>query len=192
MFTLMVSLNRATSCGTRAMARRIAIALVLTPLTALWVWAAVGFAFLGGPSPAILPLYLGYSLAMSVVMTGLSWAIFGRRAPAAASASPSRPRFLERLPFRLQDAELYAVEAEDHYLRARTSKGSELILMRFSDALAEIEGIEGAQSHRSWWVAKAGIADVRRSGRAVLVLKDGAEAPVSRTHAKALRGLGWL
>lgn len=177
----------------RPTVRRIAIALALTPLTAVWVWAAVGFAFLGGPHLPMLPTYLGYSLGMSVVMTALSWAIFGRRSGAPEAPPEARARFLERLPFRLQGGELYAVEAEDHYLRARTSKGSELILMRFSDALPELEGIEGAQTHRSWWVAKAGIADLRRSdGRAVLVLKDGAEAPVSRTHARTLRSLGWL
>ncbi len=177
----------------RPVVRRIAIALVLTPLTALWVWAAVGFAFLGGPRLPVLPHYLGYSLGMSVVMTVLSWAIFGGRKAATIAASPSPPRFLERLPFRLQGADLYAVEAEDHYLRARTSKGSELILMRFTDALAELDGIEGAQTHRSWWVARAGIADLRRAdGRTVLLLKDGSEAPVSRTHARRLRELGWL
>ena len=175
----------------RPTVRRISIGVAMTPLTALWVWSAIGFAFLGGPKLSWLPGYLGYAAVMATAMTALSWAIFGRKRTARETPPPG-PRFLERLPFRLQDAELYAVEAEDHYLRARTSKGSELILMRFSDALAELEGLEGAQSHRSWWVAKAGIADVRRSGRAVLVLKDGAEAPVSRTHAKALRELGWL
>ncbi len=180
----------------RPQIRRVTIALVLSPLTALWVWAAVGFAFLGGPSLSFLPRYLGYSFGMSVVMTALSWAIFGRRTesrPAAPPAPPPGAKFLERLPFRLRDAELYAVEAEDHYLRVRTSRGSDLILMRLSDARSELEGIEGAQTHRSWWVAKGGIADVRRTdGRAILVLKDGAEAPVSRAHARTLRELGWL
>ena len=176
--------------------RRIVIGIVLTPLIALWIWAIVGFAFLGGPRLAALPLYLGYSMGMSLVMTALSWAIFGRRAPVPAGPSVlSDPasRFMERLPFRLREAELYAVEAEDHYLRVRTSQGSELILLRLCDAVAELDGVEGAQTHRSWWVAKAGIADVKRAdGRAVLVLKDRSEAPVSRSNARAMRELGWL
>ena len=37
------------------------------------------------------------------------------------------------------------MEAEDHYLRLHTSKGQDLILMRLSDAIAELEGIEGAR-----------------------------------------------
>ena len=93
---------------------------------------------------------------------------------------------------KLRGAALYAVEAEDHYLRVHTDRGSDLILMRLSDAVSELEGIEGAQTHRSWWVAKDAVADVSRGdGRATLVLKDGAHAPVSRTFARALRAEGW-
>ena len=174
--------------------RRIAIGVVMIPLIGGWIWLVMGFLFLHGPKLSMLPVTLGYSAIMSVVMTVLSWAIYGRRATAQPPDAAPRPtKLLERLPFRLRDAELYAVEAEDHYLRVRTSKGSELILLRLSDAIAELEGVEGAQTHRSWWVAKAGVADVRRSdGRATLILKDGAEAPVSRTHAKGLREAGWL
>ena len=85
------------------------------------------------------------------------------------------------------------MEAEDHYLRLHTSKGQDLILMRLSDAVAELEGIEGAQVHRSWWVARDAIADaVRGDGRATLTLKDGAEVPVSRTYARLLRERDWI
>ena len=88
---------------------------------------------------------------------------------------------------------MHAVEAEDHYLRLHTSRGQDLILMRLSDAIAELEGIEGAQTHRSWWVAKGAVEDARRGdGRAVLSLKGGVEAPVSRAYAKALREAGWF
>ncbi len=111
----------------------------------------------------------------------------------AALAGEPPPRFLERLPLKLRGAEIYAVEAEDHYLRIRTDRGSDLILMRLSDAVTELEGIEGARTHRSWWVAKAAVIDVRRSdGRALLKLKDGAEAPVSRSHARTLRQQSWF
>jgi len=177
----------------RPLMRRVAVGAAMAPLSGLWIWSAVGFAFLGGPKLRDLPAYLGYALIMAAAMTVLSWAIFRSRASTAATPSPPPPKFMERLPFRLRDAELYAVEAEDHYLRVRTSKGSDLILMRLSDALAELQGLDGAQTHRSWWVARAGVADVRRSdGRAVLALKDGAEAPVSRTQAKVLREMGWI
>jgi hypothetical protein len=178
----------------RPLIRRVAIGVVLALLAAVWIWLAVGFTLTGGPKLAWLPLTFGYALVMSVVMSFLSWAIFRpRRQDAAAPMAARSEKFMERLPFRLRDAELYAVEAEDHYLRVRTSKGSDLILLRFSDALSELKGVDGVQIHRSWWAARAGVGDVKRSeGRVTLVLKDGAEAPVSRTYAKALRELGWL
>jgi DNA-binding LytR/AlgR family response regulator len=132
--------------------------------------------------------------ASTLVMTALAFLV--RRHPtqthAAAPDAPA-PKFLARLPPRLAGAELYAVEAEDHYLRLHTSQGQDLILMRLTDAIDELEGLEGARTHRSWWVAKAAVADAERlDGRAVLTLKDGAEAPVSRAFAKGLRSAGWF
>ncbi|MDB5437528.1 MAG: response regulator of the LytR/AlgR family [Phenylobacterium sp.] len=116
-----------------------------------------------------------------------------RRTGAATPASSEPPKFLDRLPLKLRGAEVWAVEAEDHYLRLHTSKGQGLILMRLADAVAELEGIEGAQVHRSWWIARDAITDARRGdGRATLTLKDGAEVPVSRTYAGQLRQRGWI
>ena len=103
------------------------------------------------------------------------------------------PRFLSRLPAKLSGAALFAVEAEDHYLRLHTSKGQDLILMRLSDALPELEGIEGARTHRSWWVARSAVVSAERAeGRATLTLADGTEAPVSRSYLKPLREAGWF
>jgi DNA-binding LytR/AlgR family response regulator len=119
--------------------------------------------------------------------------LVARRFDVVTSASSQPPKFLERLPLKLRGAEVWAVEAEDHYLRLHTSKGQDLILMRLSDAVPELQGIEGAQVHRSWWVARAAITDaVRGDGRATLTLKDGAEVPVSRPYARLLRQSGWL
>jgi DNA-binding LytR/AlgR family response regulator len=42
-------------------------------------------------------------------------------------------------------------------------------------------------------VAKGAVADAKRyDGRAVLTLKNGVEAPVSRSYAAALRDAGWF
>jgi DNA-binding LytR/AlgR family response regulator len=189
------STGRIAWLAKRPLARQSAIALMMTPLTAVWVWAVVGFAFFRRPWLPLLPIYLVYAFGMSVAMAALSWVVFHPRRFRAEPepAPPPAARFLDRLPLRLREADLYAVEADDHYLKVRTSRGAELILMRLSDALAELDGADGLQTHRSWWVARAGIADVRRrDGRTVLLLKDGSEAPVSRTYAKAPRDAGWL
>lgn len=96
--------------------------------------------------------------------------------------------FLARLPHRYHSSELYAVSAEDHYLKVHTSLGQELILMRLSDAVKELSGADGMQTHRSWWVARVGIAEsISQSGKRSLLLKSGEIAPVSRSFTKAVR-----
>ena len=113
----------------------------------------------------------------------------------AATTRPADgpPRFIDRIPPKLRGAEVWAVQAEDHYLRLHTSRGQDLILMRLSDAVAELEGLDGAQVHRSWWVSRAAVRGVQRGdGRATLTLPDGHEVPVSRSHARRLRAAGWL
>jgi hypothetical protein len=173
--------------------------LVMSALyTGIVVWATHLLA--GGRSdfdrmslPMALVSAFPYVFLISVMMGTLNLLVHRpfRQTHAAAPGDPA-PRFLDRLPLKLHGAELYAVQAEDHYLRLHTSRGSDLILMRLSDAIAELEGLEGAQTHRSWWVAKGAVADVRRAdGRATLKLKDGAEVPVSRTYARLLRQADW-
>jgi hypothetical protein len=173
--------------------------LLAVPVTVL-VWFLSALFFPQHPSIDLkgLPQIFLYVLLVSVIMTAINYlaADRARRAAAITHAAPpggAPPKFLERLPVKLRGGELYAVEAEDHYLRLHTSKGSDLILMRLADAVAELDGLEGAQTHRSWWVAKAAVADARRSdGRGTLTLKNGLEAPVSRSYAGALRDAGWF
>ena len=176
----------------------VALTLVMTPVVFLATRAAFG----GGWSWLDLLLFAPPVFLVSCVMTTLNvLTIRARTTPAAPAmglaeapaALPDPVRFLERLPPRLRGAEIYAVEAEDHYLRVHTDRGSDLLLLRLADAVTELDGIEGAQCHRSWWVARSAVADVKRGdGRAVLTLKDGSQAPVSRTFAPALREAGWF
>lgn len=168
--------------------------LMFAPM-GLVVWCGVNLAAppQGDPPLRAIPGYIGVSFVTSLFFCLLvAW--FRRLAPPeAAAASPPPPKFLERLPLKLRGAEVWAVEAEDHYLRLHTSKGQDLILMRLADAVAELEGIEGLQVHRSWWVAHDAIVDAKRGdGRATLTLKDGAQVPVSRTYAGELRSRGWI
>lgn len=116
-------------------------------------------------------------------------------APRAVARAPAAgpPAFLKRVPARLTGGELYAVSAEDHYLRVHTSRGDDLILMRLSDAIGELAPLEGLRVHRSWWVARAGVERVRRDGeKLILVLRSGAEAPVARGNVRVLKDAGWI
>lgn len=113
-------------------------------------------------------------------------------APATLPPAVSGSRFLDRLPPEL-GSELIALEMEDHYVRAHTALGSELVLLRMRDAVEELDGIAGEQVHRSWWVARGAVADVKREGRNIrLVLDNGMEAPVARANVTPLKKAGWF
>lgn len=168
-------------------------ALVIAGPITLLVWV-VNERLLNSPVPvrALTQLFVSVAL-VTVIMTAVNILAARTRAEPVIVKAPAPPRFLERLPVKLRGADIWAVESEDHYLRLHTSKGQDLILLRLADAVAELEGIEGAQVHRSWWVARDAIADARRGdGRATLTLKDGSAVPVSRTYAKLLRDRGWI
>ncbi|MFT3722349.1 MAG: LytTR family DNA-binding domain-containing protein [Hyphomonadaceae bacterium] len=141
-----------------------------------------------------------YVIALSAVMTSLAWIVEKWRTgmlvaapvPAVPATAPAGSAFTERLPVKFRSAQVYAVSAEDHYLRVHTSLGETMILMRLADAVRELASLEGLQTHRSWWVAKQGLADASKGdGKVTLKLKSGAEAPVSRTYQKAVKDAGW-
>lgn len=171
------------------------LTLTISGPLAVMVWAITSRFFDDDRSISLahLPDFLMPVLVVTGAISALN--VFLARTPvqthaAAPGAKPAR--FIDRLPFKLRGAAIRAVQSEDHYLRIHTDRGSDLILMRLSDALVELEGLEGAQTHRSWWVAKDAVRGVSRGdGRATLTLDGGLAAPVSRRFAKALRAAGW-
>jgi DNA-binding LytR/AlgR family response regulator len=77
---------------------------------------------------------------------------------------------------------------EDHYTVVTTTRGRQLVLLRFSDALREIGASDGVQTHRSHWVATDHVERWARSnGRFVVRLKTGTEVPVSRGYSESVR-----
>jgi hypothetical protein len=112
--------------------------------------------------------------------------------PPSAVVHPDAPpvfpaALLARLPERL-GRDIVALEAEDHYLRVHTPLGSDLLLMRLSDAVGSIDSRLGAQVHRSWWVARGAVAEVVKDGqRTRLRLTSGLSVPVGRTYMAAAR-----
>lgn len=141
-----------------------------------------------------LPTLFGLVWVISAAITGIGFmmerSILAPPPHAPEGAGPVET-FLSRLPLKYRQADLYAVSSEDHYLRVHTSVGEELILMRLADAIRELDGADGLQVHRSWWVAKSGVTDARREGSKLsLVLNSGKEAPVSRTYMAAVKEAG--
>lgn len=185
---------------------------ISAPMTAVVLAGSVlVFGFAPADANSLANFYL-IVLAITAVLTALSYAL-GRPAAARARAddrlapadpaplaapsepmsAPARPRLADRLPPALRAATIDALEAEDHYLRVHTDAGSDLVLMRMGDAIAEMDAVEGARTHRSWWVRRAAVTAVDRAdGRATLTLRGGLKVPVSRTQARELAALGWF
>lgn len=142
--------------------------------------------------PETLWLFLGNTFLLSgACLAAFIGPILDRALEPAVGAAPvpSPTSFLARLPLRLRTAELWALKAEDHYLRAITSGGEALIRMRLADAIKELTGVDGVRCHRSWWIARTSVADVRRAdGRLrTVLLPNGLEVPVSRAGARILK-----
>ena len=94
----------------------------------------------------------------------------------------SPPEFLRRLSPE-NSGTLWALSSERHYVRVWTDAGSELLLMRLSDAMDQCSHLDGVQLHRSHWINRPGLDRVvRRSGKLEVVLANGESLPVSRSH----------
>jgi DNA-binding LytR/AlgR family response regulator len=79
---------------------------------------------------------------------------------------------------------------QDHYVEVTTSRGSAMVLIRFSDAVGELAGYPGAQVHRSHWVASGQAKRLLRDkDRRMIELVDGRRLPVSRPYLDDARKL---
>ena len=127
------------------------------------------------------PLACGYAMTVGPPRPSV------KAAEPPPQPSDTRSDLLSRLPPQL-GRELLALQMEDHYVRAHTSRGSVLILIPLRQAVAELAGIPGMKVHRSWWVARDAVTGAVQDGRNLrLRLKNGLEAPVSRMHVAAVR-----
>lgn len=98
----------------------------------------------------------------------------------------------DRLPHKIGQT-LISVSAEDHYTKVTTTKGSELLLMRFSDAVNELNAYDGLRVHRSHWVSRAAVKRAHRdNGRVVIDLTNRVQIPVSRSFIPDLKSHGLL
>jgi DNA-binding LytR/AlgR family response regulator len=123
----------------------------------------------------------------SAVISTFTRSLAAETAPSIEPAAARRPTLLDRLPLEVR-GRITHLSVQDHYVEVRTEKGRHLILMRLSDAIAETDGIDGMQVHRSHWVARSAVQrTTRRAGRLYLRLHDGEEIPVSRSYMKTVR-----
>jgi DNA-binding LytR/AlgR family response regulator len=157
------------------------------------VWLADALVTGGGPGIGTLAAYVAPSVIGVTVAVNAYIEVQERREPAAFVApqdasGPAVPTVLQsKLPHHL-GREIVALRAQDHYLEVTTAKGRCMVLMRLGDAVRDLEGLNGMQVHRSWWINLAHIARVEKGANGPeVVLSTGARVPVGRSYRAAFR-----
>ena len=180
----------------RFWARVLVVSLVATPPVTLFIYA-LNASILDLPRrPWLMPQLAWQVLLVMVLVMALRALLWRRVVETRTIVMPPLPEaeraFRLRLSARRRAARLIAVEAEDHYVRVHTDSGSELLSMRFSEALDELALAHGYRLHRSWWAAADALEGVRwKRGGGEVRLAGGLVAPVSRSCATALKAAGW-
>ena len=152
-----------------------------TTLTSIWQDVA-RFLFVNVPGVII---WVGLNL---LFIAKLGFPFYGVRRPvetstAVAPAALELPDFC-RAAGVLALEDLWAISAEEHYLRLRGGFGTRMIRHSFGAALEQLPGGLGLRVHRSHWVG-FGHGEVVEDARGVR-LADGTVIPVSSSYRQAV------
>lgn len=169
--------------------------VIIAPAIKLWMYFTPANTVMQPSLLELMLLVFSLSLGLSSLRRSVSPELY---APSDAAklqpAVPEQrvPRLLQRLEHTERGA-LLAISVRDHYVDVQTSAGVVSLLMRLSDAMAETEPVEGAQIHRSHWVAWHAVQGVEREGIKLFVaLTGGNRLPVSKNHRNKLAERGLL
>ena len=89
---------------------------------------------------------------------------------------------VSKLPVEL-GKDVMHLQAQDHYVKVTTPRGSALVLMTLNEAERDLQSLGGMRVHRSWWVRRSHAARLhRRNGRLFVSLVGGTEIPVGRAY----------
>lgn len=189
--------ERALQTRVQGFWRRIVVtSLAITPPVTLFIYG-LNAAMLDLPRRWwLLPQLAWQVLVIMLLVMTLRALLWRRVVETRTLVMPPLPdaerAFRMRLSAKRRAARLIAIEAEDHYVRVHTDAGSELIQMRFSEAVEELARAFGYRLHRSWWASAEAIENVRWTrGGGEARLSGGLQAPVSRSCAGALKEAGW-
>lgn len=137
-----------------------------------------------------MPLWYGQTVLLGGVLTlvAVLWSLHRQRVgDAEKPVEAGGPE-----PF-AHPGTILALQIEDHYVRVHRAEGSQMLLMPLKHAIAAMDGVEGLQTHRSWWVARASVTEVLGTPRSMqLRLTNGLQVPVARSAVTTLREAGWL
>ncbi|MBA1345921.1 LytTR family DNA-binding domain-containing protein [Rhizobium sp. WYCCWR 11146] len=130
-----------------------------------------------------------FAVPLCALFCLLTYMAMSQKIAEAAAPQETSPAtsILDRLKPENRGA-LLRLSVQDHYTEVVTSRGRELVLLRFADALKETAATPGLRVHRSHWVADAHVESLKRdNGRLLILTRDGTEIPVSRSYAEDVR-----
>jgi len=114
--------------------------------------------------------------------------------PLGSHEPEAAPHVTCRLAKRLSlpdGAHVLKVSADGHFVEVKTCSQDLRTRLRFSDAVTELDGLDGVVTHRSHWVAKIAIRGwVPDASKPFVVLHDLTRVPVSRTYRADVDALG--
>lgn len=180
------------------------VALLLLPISTAALWTCI--AMFGGEwsverLAALVPTIAAMLVVLQMPLVYLAPPVSAKpahrpdlcrtevRADTCSAATAASP-LDQLLPSDLLGADLYALEAQDHYVRVHTSRGRAMLRMRLTDAVAAAAPVAGLQTHRSWWIARSAVQRLARRGSGqIVILKNGETVPVSRSLQRVCRDL---
>lgn len=101
-------------------------------------------------------------------------------------------RLMSRMPVGVV-GEILHLSARDHFVDVELDQSLVSLRMRFSDAVAEMDGVEGHLTHRSHWVVRRAVRGSERAeGKLFLILSNDRRVPVSRSMKPKLEEAGYM
>ncbi len=179
---------RAHFCELRLFARDVLFALLILSMFAPSLWFLTWVIFsVGGHEAPSLSTVVPYGVMFA---TGLL--LVRHREEAVPLHTSPGPRLLNRLPDSF-DGQIVRLSVRDHNVDVITTTGTFTIRSRFTDAIAEMEPMDGCCTHRSHWVVRSAIVGPERGGgKNWLRLSNGDRVPVSRKYKPMLEDEGIL
>jgi DNA-binding LytR/AlgR family response regulator len=135
-------------------------------------------------------------LTINLFIGTIAWAVLRHTGRSEdGGLARAEPRITEtsnalraKLPMSLRNAAIFALSAEDHYVRVRTDRGQALILINLAGAIEALGPDAGVRIHRSHWIAREVATSV--TSRSSVRLDEATILPISRAGRKLLNGNG--
>lgn len=118
----------------------------------------------------------------------LNFPVYGRprvEPPAEVREAQAVPAFCQAAGIH-ELSDLWAISAEEHYLRLHGAFGTRMIRHSFSAALNQLPKGSGLRVHRSHWVAFGRVTRIEAGKTSQLLLADGTLVPVSSRYHQAV------